>query len=259
MSQSNEPNLFGEGFSEEKPVTRQKWTHLDEAEKDQVCSLYLSGLTTTAVAKQLGIGVTTVCKTLADRNIPRRPRSQPRANRPPCKDCGVRPRYRNHSRCRACLRPIQRAVMAKRRERHIRANVCRDCGTRLNTAKFKYCVACLEHHRANTKEYKRRLKIECFNAYGGCFCQCCGETELDFLALDHINNDGAEHRKRIFGRSNAGGGHSMHQHLKNQGFPPGFQVYCHNCNWSKQISGTCVHQTSATTVLKHLSTVNLIY
>src|SRR5439155_12426082 len=35
-------------------------------------------------------------------------------------------------------------------------------------------------------------------AYGG-RCACCSEVEYDFLQLDHVNNDGGQHREEITG------------------------------------------------------------
>src|ERR1700747_1062977 len=55
----------------------------------------------------------------------------------------------------------------------------------------RYCYPCkIEAARAQ----HLKMKQEIMDYYGGC-CACCGETILDFLALDHLNNDGAAHRK----------------------------------------------------------------
>lgn len=75
-----------------------------------------------------------------------------------------------------------------------------------------------------------------FKAYGGYVCACCGETELAFLCIDHINNDGAEHRRKIKRRV-------IYRWLVANGFPPGYQVLCANCNQGKQLNGgVCPHQ-----------------
>lgn len=70
-------------------------------------------------------------------------------------------------------------------------------------------------------------------------CLCCGESERDFLVIDHINGHGNEHRKQIFGRLQ--GGYAFYRWLVKQGYPPGFQVLCSNCNMSKAKHGVCVH------------------
>ncbi|MGI0024681.1 MAG: hypothetical protein ACREA4_05990, partial [Nitrososphaera sp.] len=58
-------------------------------------------------------------------------------------------------------------------------------------------------HRARILESKREarlsLKKRVYEAYGGNLCTCCGETEPSFLTIDHIYEDGAEHRRSIRG------------------------------------------------------------
>jgi len=80
----------------------------------------------------------------------------------------------------------------------------------------------------------RELVIE---AYGG-RCACCGENEVLFLEVDHINNDGRAHRK-VIGRS----AKALVYWLINHGFPDGFQLLCSNCNQGKKRNGgTCPHK-----------------
>jgi hypothetical protein len=66
-------------------------------------------------------------------------------------------------------------------------------------------------------------------------CQCCGEDEEQFLALDHIDGAGPRHPTR---RS---GGNSFYAWLMKQSFPPGLQVLCHNCNCAKGKDRDCPH------------------
>ena len=67
-------------------------------------------------------------------------------------------------------------------------------------------------------------------------CACCGEAQYEFLSLDHIEGSGNKHRKAL-------GYHSkIHQWLKANNYPPGFQVLCHNCNFAKSHYGTCPHK-----------------
>jgi hypothetical protein len=94
-------------------------------------------------------------------------------------------------------------------------------------------------------EYWRKLRVEVMAAYGGPRCACCGESEEKFLSIDHVNNDGAEHRRNIgYGEGNGKGasGRTL-VWLKRNGFPEGFQVLCMNCNFGKQRNGgVCPHQ-----------------
>jgi hypothetical protein len=91
----------------------------------------------------------------------------------------------------------------------------------------------LEHNR----EYRRRLKVEVLKHYGG-QCTCCGETELSFLNLDHINGGGNEHRRQIGG----GGSINFYMWVRSHGFPTDLQILCANCNLSKRLLGQCAHK-----------------
>lgn len=80
--------------------------------------------------------------------------------------------------------------------------------------------------------YWRRLRSEAVSAYGG-ECACCGETQLEFLQIDHIDGNGAAHRQDL-------GYSEIYSWLRARAWPPGFQVLCANCNWAKQL-GVCPH------------------
>ena len=86
---------------------------------------------------------------------------------------------------------------------------------------------------------RRKLKTDVLNAYsnGNPKCTCCGETELEFLCLDHIKNDGNSDR-RLPGRGN-----SFYFWLRKNKYPKlGLQVMCCNCNYSKFLGGVCIHK-----------------
>lgn len=82
------------------------------------------------------------------------------------------------------------------------------------------------------------LKIQVFESYGN-KCACCGETNLFFLELDHINNDGNFDRKRTGHLNN------VFLNLKNAvKNPERFQLLCSNCNSGKaRNGGICPHKT----------------
>jgi hypothetical protein len=95
-----------------------------------------------------------------------------------------------------------------------------------------------ERHNGYQKTARLRLKTEVMGRLGGC-CACCGETQLEFLAVDHINGDGARHRQQY-----QRGSGQLYREVKKMGFPKHiFQVLCHNCNFSKYLGkGVCVHR-----------------
>lgn len=83
------------------------------------------------------------------------------------------------------------------------------------------------------------------NAYGGPKCACCGETHSSMLTLDHINGGGIKHRTEIAkqkGWKVRVSGIGFNRHLIELGFPPGYQVLCFNCNYSKHLLGECSHK-----------------
>ena len=88
------------------------------------------------------------------------------------------------------------------------------------------------------KTYWAKIRLECLIHYSGGIpkCVCCGETEIKFLGIDHINNDGAKHRKQL------SRGSRITYWLKRQGYPKGYQVMCHNCNLAKGFYGICPHK-----------------
>lgn len=107
---------------------------------------------------------------------------------------------------------------------------------------LKYCVAHAEHARKLTNAKNKRYRDEIIAAYGGkCSCPGCPETRPEFLTIDHIADDGAKHRRSLFGRNNCGSA-KMYAWLKKQGFPKdNYQLLCHNCNWVKHRFGSCPH------------------
>ena len=66
-------------------------------------------------------------------------------------------------------------------------------------------------------------------------CTCCGETQIKFLEIDHINGGGNEHRKTMEGTN-------IYLWLKKNNYPEGFQVLCSNCNMAKGRYGICPHK-----------------
>ena len=90
--------------------------------------------------------------------------------------------------------------------------------------------------REQNKIYRTNRKIKVIEYYGG-RCNCCGEKDIRFLSIDHINNDGAKHRKSI-------NGNNLYVWIINNNYPEELQVLCWNCNCGKRINnGICPHKT----------------
>ncbi len=90
--------------------------------------------------------------------------------------------------------------------------------------------------RMKTNNHKRRLMV--LEYYGGkpTQCACCGERGIEFLTVDHIENNGHFHRKTDVGAGN------ICLWLIRNNFPDGFQILCFNCNITKGFYGVCAHK-----------------
>lgn len=150
---------------------------------------------------------------------------QRKAARGECRVCG-KPSENGRYRCVSCKTKYQ----TKRRAR-IAAGMCETCNKPRDSHQT-YCIACLD------KRYQRyqRVKRSVLQQYGGAFCACCGECELEFLTMDHMDNGGAEHR-----RSEGWKAYHIYRWLTEHNFPSGFQVLCMNCNWAKRHGRPCPH------------------
>jgi hypothetical protein len=91
----------------------------------------------------------------------------------------------------------------------------------------------------SNKRSNQRAKEEALSHYGkNGVMQCCWDgceiTDPDMLTLDHIENDGAEHRGG--GRSCGTTGVDMYRRLRAAGWPAGLQTLCWNHQWKKEIT-----------------------
>jgi len=113
----------------------------------------------------------------------------------------------------------------------------RDHDASLKRARVNY----IKHQRVNLENAKGRyakLRQAALSAYGHS-CACCGEPEPLFLEIDHIENNGAEHRKKIGNSAK-----SIVEWLAKNNYPNGFQILCANCNQGKKRNGgTCPHKS----------------
>lgn len=98
---------------------------------------------------------------------------------------------------------------------------------------------CRAYARKSQDKIRLATKAKVFEHYG-MQCACCGESTLMFLTIDHINNNGAEHRRKL----KSAGGSSFFSWIVRNNFPDGFQTLCRNCNWGKHANhGICPHQS----------------
>lgn len=138
-----------------------------------------------------------------------------------------------------------------------RLGICTLCGIHKVSDSLTSCRKCRKRRKNDCNEYRRqrriaepewqgkllrdayiKLKQQVFAAYGGeypkCACPPCGEDDVKFLTIDHINGGGQAHRKDTH--------KSVYRWLRKNNYPPGFQLLCWNCNCARaQYNGICPH------------------
>lgn len=85
------------------------------------------------------------------------------------------------------------------------------------------------------REYARKRRLDVLSHYsnGAMDCECCGESVLEFLTIDHIDGGGRKHRMKH---------NNIYYILKKDGYPAGYRVLCFNCNSAMGIYGICPHK-----------------
>lgn len=102
----------------------------------------------------------------------------------------------------------------------------------------------LENHKIYHSKKYPLAKLQVLNYYskGMIRCACCGENNIKFLTIDHINNEGHKHRKEIKGQI------LIYWLIKNN-LPEGFQILCYNCNCAKPHNNNICPHKEARTIL----------
>ena len=100
---------------------------------------------------------------------------------------------------------------------------------RANAMALKHYYKNPKKHHAAVHKARVKLRLDMIKDYGG-KCVDCGIIDVDVLDIDHVNNNGAEHRrKNLYG-------YNLYRYLKKLGFPKDeYQLLCRNCNWKKEI------------------------
>src|SRR5665213_916882 len=75
-------------------------------------------------------------------------------------------------------------------------------------------------YRERATNRRKRERDAVFDHYGS-LCRCCGETQREFLNLDHKNNDGGDERRKF-------GVAGSYARCIKAGFPDTYQILCFN-------------------------------
>ncbi len=100
--------------------------------------------------------------------------------------------------------------------------------------------AVLKHKRkARLKFLAQRRQVIAHYSDGTNQCACCGESQFEFLVIDHIDGGGGQHRKE----QNLTGSNRLATWLIKNNYPEGFRILCHNCNMCRGAYGYCPHES----------------
>lgn len=136
-----------------------------------------------------------------------------------------------------------------RRRLYVENGLCH-CGRPRCVESNSYCAVCraarlkwasenLEQKRAQSIEYRAATKRAAFAAYGNKGA-CCGESNFEFLEIDHIGGWGKNHRN-VQGQKI--GGNALYRWLRNHNYPQdGFRILCGSCHGAISYYGYCPHQ-----------------
>ena len=136
-------------------------------------------------------------------------------------------------------------------QERLKNNLCAYCGKAPPKEACKWCASCLakkylinkrhlQKYPDKQRNYCRRLKGLAIAKYGG-KCECCGEPHLNFLTIDHINNDGWQERRRLCGSQHISST-KWYLQLLRQEKRADLRVLCWNCNCATYFYGVCPHK-----------------
>jgi hypothetical protein len=93
--------------------------------------------------------------------------------------------------------------------------------------------------RNNAKNLEAKTKVLTHYGLDGKLACCwkdCLTSDIDVLSVDHIADNGANHREQLTkGKRRTGGGLNFYYWLIKNGFPAGYQTLCYNHQWKKEI------------------------
>ncbi len=112
---------------------------------------------------------------------------------------------------------------------------CKECRKVYKTTPqwFEYSKKYAKDHVENYRKNAARRRREAIEKLGG-RCECCGETEYKFLAIDHIH--GLHYRDRT-----ESGNALVNKVRTNPNAEELYRILCHNCNSATAYYGSCPH------------------
>ncbi len=173
-----------------------------------------------------------------------------------CRKCGISLTAENwnsgqqkrlHLICKACNAAEKQQWHEERASESIpQGSKCRKCGVvlivdenwvRVSAERSHYqCNTCKAEYekRPRALQRRRQIRMAVIEKYGG-KCACCGESTIEFLAIDHINGGGSRERKT---QSTSAFWYGLYTMPRRDDL----RVLCHNCNMAFGSYGYCPHE-----------------
>ena len=134
------------------------------------------------------------------------------------------------------LGPKRKACLQRFYAKRAKKRKCKRCGKPAERGKT-HCQKCIEKLSVAHSERCRLYRYRIIDGYGG-RCACCGESNKEFLAIDHKGYRACEEKEK-FGRMLSVA--ELCKIIERENFPSTYQVLCHNCNMSFGSYGYCPH------------------
>jgi hypothetical protein len=143
--------------------------------------------------------------------------------------------HRLESRCKRCHSKASAKSNRKFRLKRMSAGLCISCRAPANGGRRR-CDVCRARAARRTVNAAAKLRRNVLEAYGG-RCTCCGLEDMDFLSLDHVNNDGAEERQLLRSQGLPTKGPAFYRWPARNAYPQDLQVLCFNRNFAEGLDG----------------------
>ena len=116
-----------------------------------------------------------------------------------------------------------------------RKGLCVECG-KTESTKWSSNEKGTNCHNCAMVLYRIKIKLKVFTHYCNgkpvCCIEGCNVDDMDMLTLDHTNDDGLDHRKKIGGKSI----YPTYGWARKNNYPKILQVMCWNHNIKKQMN-----------------------
>lgn len=164
---------------------------------------------------------------------------------PKCRDCGIEQMKKSKNKGD---QPCRRCGDAQILNRENYGNICKECYNKehaqfQSSHREQYYAKNRDKHieylrkrmrdnpelvrsQSNASYHKVRFEVLSHYSPDLCCVKCGFNGHISALSIDHINGDGADHRRQL-------GGSNMYRWIKNNDFPNTFQVLCMNCQFIK--------------------------